>query len=121
MRVFENKILRKIFGPKRDEQTGEWRKLHNHYGNADIIRTLKSRRLRWAGHVARMEDGRRAQKLLVGKPEGKRPRGRPKMRWEDNIIRDLKEVGYEGDWKALSQDRVTWRAYVLAAMNLRVP
>ena len=78
---------------------------------------LKSRRLRWAGLIARMVDGRRAYKILLGKPEGTRPRGRPKIRWEDNIVRDLKEVDYEGDWQTLSQDRLTWRAYVLAAMN----
>ena len=95
--------------------------LHNLYRNADIIKTLKSRRLRWAGHVARMGDGRRAHKILLGKPEGTRPRGRPKIRWEDNIIRDLKEVDCECDWKTLAQDRVKWRAYVLVAMNLRVP
>ena len=68
-----------------------------------------------------MGDGRRAHKILLGKPERTRPRGRPKIRWEDNIIRDLKEVDYEGDWKTLALDRVTWPAYVLAAMNLRVP
>ena len=73
----------------------------------------------WAGHVARLGDGH--IKILLGKPEGTRPRSRPKIRWEDNIIRDLKEVDYEGDWKTLVQDRVTWRAYVLAAMNLQVP
>ena len=85
--------------------------LHNQYGNADIIRTLKSRKLRWTGHIARMEDGRRAHKILPGKPEWTRPRGRWKIRWEDNIIRNLVEVDYEGDWKTLAQDRVTWRAY----------
>ena len=84
LRIFEYKIDRKIFGPKTDEQIDEWRKLHdvelgNLYGNADIIRTLKSRGLRWAGHVARMGDGRRTQKILLGKPE-------PKIRWEDNIF-----------------------------------
>ena len=87
----------------------------------DVTRTLKSRRLRWAGHVARMGDARRVHKILVGKPEGKRPRGRLKIRCEDNIIKDLKGVDYEGDWKILAQDRMKWRAYVLAAMNLRVP
>ena len=116
----------KIFGPKRDEQTGEWRKLHNvelHnlYGNADIIKTLKSRGLRWAGHVARMGYGRRAHKILLEKPEGTHPCGKPKISWEDNIITDLKEVDYEGVWKTLAQDKVTWHAYVLSAMNFRVP
>ena len=76
------------------------------YGNADIIRTLKSRRIRWAGQVAWVGDGRRAQELLLGKPEDKRPRGGPKIRWEDNIIWNLKKVDYEGDWKTLAQERV---------------
>ena len=103
MRVFENRILRKIFGPKKYEQTGEWRKLRNVElrnlcGNADIIRTLKSLRLPWVGHVARMRNERMAHKLLLRKPEKKHPRGRLKIRWED-IITDLKEVDYEGDWK----------------------
>ncbi|KAJ4428113.1 hypothetical protein ANN_24127 [Periplaneta americana] len=127
LRVFENKVLRKIFGAKRDEVTGEWRKLHNTelhalYSSPDIIRTIKSRRLRWAGHVARMGESRNAYRVLVGRPEGKRPLGRPKRRWEDNIKMDLREVGYDGrDWSNLAQDRDQWRAYVRAAMNLRVP
>ena len=85
-----NKVVRKIFGPKRDDETGEWRRLHNGelhdlYGKSDIIRiqVVKSRRLRWAGHVTRMENDRGAWKLLVGKPEGKRPVGRGRMRWEN--------------------------------------
>ncbi|KAJ9574461.1 hypothetical protein L9F63_008387, partial [Diploptera punctata] len=103
LQVFENKVLRKIFGPKRDKQT------------------VKSRRLRWAGHVARMGNERVAWKLLVGKPEGKRPVDKPRMRWENNINYDLREVDYTGnDWKALDQDKDVWRAYVRAAMNLRV-
>ena len=113
MRVFENRIvLREMFGPERGaEQTREWRKLHhvelhNFYGNMDIIRTLKSLRWRWAVHVVRTEDGRKAHKLLLRKPEGKRSRGRPKIRWEDNIISDLKE----GDWKTFAHDRMTWHA-----------
>ncbi|KAJ4445427.1 hypothetical protein ANN_07232 [Periplaneta americana] len=89
LRVFENKVLRKIFGAKRDEVTGEWRKLHNAelhalYSSPDII-IIKSRRLRWAGHVARMSESRNAYRVLVGRPEGKRPLGRPRRRWEDNI------------------------------------
>ncbi|PSN38555.1 hypothetical protein C0J52_14819 [Blattella germanica] len=126
LRVFENKVLRKIFGPKRDEETGEWRRLHNTelkdiYGKPDIIRTIKSRRLRWAGHVARMGDERGVRKILEGKPEGKRPVGRPSMKWENNINHDLREVDYTGDdWKTLAQDRDVWRAYVRTAMNLRV-
>ncbi|KAJ4446015.1 hypothetical protein ANN_12701 [Periplaneta americana] len=127
LRVFENKVLRKIFGAKRDEVTGEWRKLHNTelhalYSSPDIIRNIKSRRLRWAGHVARMGESRNAYRVLVGRPEGKRPLGRPRRRWEDNIKMDLREMGYDDrDWINLTQDRDRWRAYVRAAMNLRVP
>ncbi|KAJ4440738.1 hypothetical protein ANN_08962 [Periplaneta americana] len=111
LRVFENKVLRKIFGAKQDEVTGEWRKLHNTelhalYSSPDIIRNLKSRRLRWAGHVARMGESRNAYGVLVGRPEGKRPLGRPRRRWEDNIKMDLREVGYDDrDWINLAQDR----------------
>ncbi|KAJ4448759.1 hypothetical protein ANN_00150 [Periplaneta americana] len=125
LRVFDNKVLRKIFGAKRDEVTGEWSKLHNTelhalYSSPDIIRNLKSRRLRWAGHVARMGESRNAYRVLVGRPEGKRPLGRPRRRWEDNIKMDLREVGYDDrDWLNLAQDRDRWRAYVRAAMNLR--
>ena len=95
LRLFENKVLRKMFGAKKDEITGEWRKLHNAelhalYSPPNIIRSLKSRRLRWAGHVARMEQSRNAYQVLVGKPEGKRPLGRPRRRWEDNIKIDLR-------------------------------
>ncbi|KAJ4436977.1 hypothetical protein ANN_17109 [Periplaneta americana] len=127
LRVFENKVLRKIFGAKRDEVTGEWRKLHNAelhalYSSSNIIRNIKSRRLRWAGHVARMGESRNAYKVLVGRPEGKRPLGRPRRRWEDNIKMDLREVGYDDrDWINLAQDRDRWRTYVRAAMNLGVP
>ncbi|KAJ4445665.1 hypothetical protein ANN_12349 [Periplaneta americana] len=103
-RVFENKVLRKIFGAKRDEVTGEWRKLHNTelhalYSSPNIIRNLKSRRLRWAGHVARMGESTNAYRVLVGRPEGKRPLGRPRLRWEDNIKMNLREVGCDDrDW-----------------------
>ncbi|KAJ4446837.1 hypothetical protein ANN_13535 [Periplaneta americana] len=127
LRVFESKVLRKIFGAKRDEVTGEWRKLHNTelhtlYSSPDIIRNVKSRRLRWAGHVARMGESRNAYTVLVGRPEGKRPLGRPRRRWEDNIKMDLREVGYDDrEWINLAQDRDQWRAYVRAVMNLRVP
>jgi hypothetical protein len=127
LRVFENKVLRKIYGPKRDEITGEWRRLHNEelhelYDSPDIIRIMKSRRLRWAGHVARMGEKRRLYSIVVGKPEGKRPLGRPRRRWEDNIRRDLREVGVRDEnWLVLAQDRTQWRTFVTAAMNLRVP
>ncbi|KAJ4451994.1 hypothetical protein ANN_03478 [Periplaneta americana] len=127
LKVFENKVLRKIFGAKRDEVTGDWRKLHNAelhalYSSPDIIRNIKSRYLRWAGHVARMGESRNAYRVLVGRPEGKRPLGRPRRRWEDNIKMDLREVRYDDrEWINLAQDRDKWRAYVKAAMNLRVP
>ncbi|KAJ4435309.1 hypothetical protein ANN_17919 [Periplaneta americana] len=127
LRVFENKVLRKIFGAKRDEVTGEWTKLHNTelhalYSSPDIIKNIKSRRLRWAGHVARMGEYRNAYRLLVGRPEEKIPLGMPRRRWENNIKMDLRDVGYDDrEWIDLAQDRDQWRAYVRAAMNLRVP
>jgi len=127
LRVFENRVLRRICGPRRDEATGEWRKLHNEelnnlYSSPNIVRVIKSRRMRWAGHVARMEEGRGVYRVLVGKPEGRRPLGRPKRRWEDNIRMDLREVVYGCvDWMELAQDRDRWRALVSAVMNLRVP
>jgi len=98
LRVFENRVLRRVFGPKRDEVTGEWRKLHNEdlsdlYSLPNIVRVVKSRRMRWVGHVASMGQGRVVYRVLVGKPEGKRPLGRPRRRWEDNIKKDLQEVG----------------------------
>jgi hypothetical protein len=95
--VFENRVLRRIFGPKRDEVTGEWRVLHNDeitdlYSSSNIIWVIKSRRMRWAGHVARMGERRGVCRVSVGKPEGKRPLGRSRHKWEDNIVMDLKEV-----------------------------
>jgi hypothetical protein len=97
LKVFESRVLRRIFGPMRDEVTGEWRKLHNEelrdlYSSPSIIRIIKSRRMRWAGHVARMCEKRNAYRILVGKPEGKRPLGKPRRRWVDNIRLDLGEV-----------------------------
>jgi hypothetical protein len=99
LRVFENRVVRGIFGPKRDEVTGEWRKLHNGelhslYSSPDIIRQIKSRRMRWAGHVAHMGEGRNGYRVLVGKPEGKKPLGRPRLRCEDEIRMDLRELGW---------------------------
>ena len=95
--------------------------LHALYSSPNIIRNLKSRRLRWAGHVAHMEQFRNAYRVLVGKPERKKPLGSPRRRWEDNIKMDLREVGCDlGDWIALAEDRDQWRAYVRAVMNLRV-
>jgi hypothetical protein len=98
-RVFENRVLRGIFGSKRDEVTGEWRRLHNEelnvlYSSPNIIGVIKSRRMRWAGHVARMGERIGAYRVLVGRPEGRRPLGRPRRKWEDNIKMDLQEVGW---------------------------
>jgi len=114
--VFENRVLRRVFGRKRIEVTGAWRKLHNEelndlYSLPNIVRVVKSRRMRWAGHVARMGEDRGVHRVLVGKHEGKRPLGRPRRRWEDNIKMDLQEVGGgRGDWMELVQDRDRWRA-----------
>ena len=126
--MIENQVLRKIFGAKKDEIAGEWRKLHNAelhalYSSPNIIiRNLKSRRLTWVGHVARMEQFRNAYRVLVGKPEGKRPLGRPRRSWEDNVKMDLRKVGCDpGEWIDLAEDGDQWRAYVRAVMNLRVP
>jgi hypothetical protein len=96
--VFENRVLRRIFGPKRDEVTGGWRKLHNEelrdlYSSPSIIRMIKLRRMRWAGHVARMEERKNGYRLMVGKPEGKRPLGRPRRRWVDDNMMDLRKKG----------------------------
>ena len=125
LRVFENRVLRRVFGPGRDEVTGEWRKLRNELRDLcslpNIVRVVKSRRLRWAGHVARMGEGRGVHRVLMGKPEGKRPLGRPRRRWEDNIKMDLREVGGGEDWMELAQDRDRWRALVNTVMNFRVP
>jgi len=126
LRVFENRVLRRVFGSKRDEVTGEWRKLHNEelrdlYSLPNIVLVVKSRRMRWAGQVACMGEGRGVHRVLVGKPEGKRPLGRPRRRWEDNIKLDLREVGGGGDWMELAHDRDRWRALVNTVMNLRVP
>ena len=107
-----------------DKVTGEWRKLHYEelsdlYSLLNIVRVVKSRRMRWAGHVARMGQGRGVHRVLVGKPEGKRPLGRPRRRWGDNIKMDLQEVGGGcKDWMELAQDRVRWRALVSMVMNL---
>jgi hypothetical protein len=126
LRVFENRVLRKVFGPKREED-GPWRKLHNDefhslYSSPNIVRVIKSRRMRWARHVARMGDGRGAYRVLVWRPEGKRPLGRPRHRWEDNIKMDLRDIGIDGaNWIRLAQGRVQWRAFVNTVMNLRVP
>jgi hypothetical protein len=124
--VFENRVLRRIFGPEREED-GSWRKLHNNelyslYSSPNIVRVIKSRKMRWARHVARMEEGRGVYRILVRRPEGKRPLGRPRRRWEDNIKMDLRKIGIEGvNWIQLAQDSVEWRAFVNTVMNLQVP
>jgi hypothetical protein len=125
--VFENRVLRRIFVPKRDEVTGRWRKLHNEelhglYSSPSIIRVIKARRMRWAEHVARMGEVRSAYNILVGRPEGRIPLGRPRRRWEDNIKMDLREIGFgDVNWIILAQDKDRWRALVNTVMNLRVP
>jgi hypothetical protein len=107
--------------------TGGWRKLHNEelhnlYSSPNIIRMIKSRWMRWAGHVARMGEKRNAYRILVGKPEDKRLLGRPRSRWVDNIKINLREIEWDGmDWIDLAQDRVQWRTLVNMVMNLRVP
>jgi hypothetical protein len=126
LRVFENRVLGKTFGPKREEDES-WSKLHNDelhslYSSPNIVRVIKSRRMRWAGQVARMREGRGVYRVLVGRPEGKRPLGRPRRRWEDNIKMDLREIGIDGaNLIQLAQDRVQWRACVNTVINLRVP
>jgi hypothetical protein len=127
LRVFENRVLRRVFGTKRDEVTGEWRKLHNEelndlYSLTYIVRVVKSRRMRKAGHVVRMGEERGVHRVLVGKPERKGSLGIPRRRWEDNIKMDVQEVGgVRGDWMELAQDRDGWRALVSTVNNFRVP
>jgi hypothetical protein len=111
LRLFENRVLRRIFGPKSDDVTGKWRKLHNEelhnlYSSPKIIRQIKSRRMRLAGHLARMGEEKKVYKVLVRKPEGKRPLGRPRRRWEDWIRVDRREIGWGSvDWIQLAKDR----------------
>jgi hypothetical protein len=120
-------VLRRIFGPKKDEMTGGWRKcyneeLHDLYSSPSIIRIIKSRGMRWAGHVARMVEKRNVYRLLVRKSEGKRLLGRPRCRCRDNVKMNLLDIGLgDVDWIGLGQNRYRWRALVKAVMNLRVP
>jgi hypothetical protein len=107
--------------------TGGWRKLHNEellglYSSPSVVRVIKARRMRWAGHVERMGEVRSAYNISVGRPEGRKPLGRPRRRWEGNIKMDLREIGFgDVDWIHWAQDRDRWRALVNKVMNLRVP
>ena len=127
LRVLENSVLRRIFGPERDEVTGEWRKLrkgelNDLYFSPSIVRVIKLRRMRWVWHVACMGERRGVYRVLVRKPEGKRQLGKPRRRWEENIKLNLQEVGRGSmDWIELAQDRERWRALVNAVINLQVP
>jgi hypothetical protein len=127
VRVCEKRVLTRIFSAKRNEVTEEWRKLrneelHNLNSSPNIIRMIKSRRMRLAGHAARMWEKTNAYRILVGKPERRRPLGGPRCRWVDNIKIELREKGWDGvDWVDLAQDRDQWRALVNTVMNLRVP
>ena len=125
--MFENKVLRRIFGPEIDEVTGEWGKLCNEelnylYSSPDILWVIKSRRMRWAEYAERMGEGRSGCRILVVKLEGKSPIGRPRRRWDDNIKMDVQEVGCgDMDWIEMAQDRDSCRALLNAVMNLRAP
>ena len=125
--MFENKELRGIFERTREEVTGEWRKVHNGelndlYCTPNIVRVTTSRKMRWAGYVARMRERKGVNRVLVGKPEGKRSLGRRRSRWQDNIKMDVEDVGCGGmDWMELDQGRDRWWALVNVVMNLRVP
>jgi len=127
LRLFENRVLSRIFRPKRDEVTGVWLKLHNEelndqYSSPNIVLVIKLSIVRWAGQVARMEERRGVYRFLVGKPEGKRSLGKPRCRWEDNIKMNFQEVRCSGmDWIELAQDRDRWRAFVNGVMSPRVP
>jgi hypothetical protein len=119
-------VLRRIFGPKRDEVTGEWKKFHNEefhilYSSPNIIRQMKSSRMKWVGHVACMGEERNVYRVLMGKPKGNRPLGRPRHRWEDGIRMDHREIGWGGvDWIQMTQDRDQWQVLVNMVMNLWV-
>jgi hypothetical protein len=126
LRVFENRVLRKILGPKREED-GSWRKLrndklHSLYSSPNVIGVIKSRKMRWARHVARMGEGRGVYRVLIGRSEGKRPLRRPRRRLEDKINIDLRVIGIDGaNWIRLAENRFQWRAFVKMLLNLRVP
>ena len=123
LNVFERGILRRIWGPVWDEEDGEWRRRHNHElmtlsGVPQITNIIRSHRLRWAGHVSRMEDGRLAKEVMVGKPMGTRPLGRPRKRWIDNVKEDMTILGVNPDaWMQMAEDRAVWRQLVKAAKD----
>jgi len=127
LKLFEKSVLRKYFGTKREEVTGEWRKPHSEelndmyeYSSPNFVRVIKSRRMRWAGHVARMGERRGVYRVWVGRSEGKRPLGRPK-RYRDDIKMYLQEVGLGSvDWIDLAEDRDRWRELLKAVMNIRI-
>jgi hypothetical protein len=127
LRVSEDRVLRRIFGPKRHEVKRDWRKLrneelHKSYSSPSIIEMVTSRRMRWVERVARMGEQRNAYRILVEKPEGKRPVGRSRLRWVSNIKLDHREIGWgDMDWLDLAQDRDQWRALLNTVMNLQVP
>ena len=126
LRVYENRVLRRIFGPKRDEVTGEWRKLHNEelnnlYSSPNIVRVIKLRRMWWVWHIASIGERRSVYRVLVGILKEKRPLGRPRCRWEDNITIDLQKMKYRGMGIKLAQDRERWQTLVNAVMNLWGP
>ena len=123
---FENRVLRRIFGPKRDGLTGEWRKLHNEelndlYCSPNTVRLIKWRRMRWAGHVARMRERTVACRVLVGRADGKRPFGRTRRRWEDNIKKVIQEVVWRSMyWIDPAHDRDRWRTLLNAVMKILI-
>jgi hypothetical protein len=123
--VFENRVLRRIFGPKRDEVTGGWRELHNEelhnvYSSPSIIRLIKGDEM--GGSYSKNGEKRKGYRILVGNPEGKRPLGRKRRRWVDIIKMNLREIGWVGmDWIDPAEDRDQWRPLVNTVMNLRVP
>jgi hypothetical protein len=127
LRVFVNRELRRIFGSKKDDAIEKWKKQHHEelndlYCSPNIVRVIKSRRMRWVGHVARMGKGRGVYRVLVGKPEGKRPLRRVGRRWGDNIKTELQELKCgDIDWIELAQDMERWRGSVNAVKILQVP
>jgi hypothetical protein len=125
--VFEKRALRRIFGSKRNEVSGDWRRLHNEelhnlYASLNIIKVVKPMEMRGAGHVSPVGEMGREYKILIGKPEVRRPRRRPRRKWEDIIRMDFREIGWEDvDWICLTQDREQWQVLINIVMNLRFP